>query len=250
MESTGKKNFIRLNKFIAKWGGVSRRKAEDMIKKGEIFVNGKKISNLAVFVDPEKDIVKLKKQKIVFKKTEPLYLMFNKPQKVLTTNEDPKGRPIVMDYIKKYKGRLFPVGRLDWDSEGLLILTNDGDFANKVLHPKNKIHKTYIVKVSGCPKDFEIKKLVKGVSTPIGKKRAIFAKMSSKKSLSNIWVKIIIHEGKKRQIRLMFDKIGFPVRRLRRTAIGRLKMNKLVKGTFVRLSEKDIKKVFQSPKEI
>ena len=115
--------------------------------------------------------------------------MFNKPQKVLTTNKDPKGRPIVMDYIRKYKGHLFPVGRLDWDSEGLLILTNDGEFTNKILHPKNKIPKTYIVKVNGCPKEFEIKKLIKGVSTPIGKKRALFAKLSSKKSLSNTWVK-------------------------------------------------------------
>lgn len=245
-----KKNTLRLNKFLAKWGGVSRRKAEKLVKQKEVFINGKRISHLAVFVDPKQDIVKIGKQRVYAVNATSLYLMFNKPPKVLTTSRDPKGRPIVMDYIKRYKGRLFPVGRLDWDSEGLIILTNDGDFANKVLHPKNRIPKTYVVKIKGCPKDSEIKKLVRGVSTPIGKRRALFAKRFSKKSSTSTWVKIIVSEGKKRQIRLMFDKIGFPVRRLKRTAIGRLRMNKLARGAFVRLTEKDIKKLFQRPKEI
>ena len=102
-----------------------------------------------------------------------------------------------MDYIKKYKTeRLFPVGRLDWDSEGLLILTNDGDFTDQVLHPKNKIPKTYLVKIKGRPKDSQIKKLIQGVSTPIGRKRVLFAKKISKKALSSQWVKVIISEGK------------------------------------------------------
>ena len=243
-------NRLRLNKFLAKWAGVSRRQADKMIKKGEIFVNDKKILQLAVFVDPKKDSVRIKNQPIYFKKTASIYLMFNKPSKVLSTSQDPKGRPIVMDYIPKHKERLFLVGRLDWDSEGLLILTNDGDFSDKVLHPKNKIPKTYFVKVKGCPKNSQIEKLIQGVSTSVGKRRALFAKKLSTKSLSNIWIKLIIGEGKKRQIRLMFDKLGFPVRQLKRTAIGRLKMNKLAKGAFVRLSDKDIQKIFQWPKEL
>ena len=176
--------------------------------------------------------------------------MFNKPQKVLTTSKDPQGRPTVMDYLKKYKGRLFSVGRLDWDSEGLLILTNDGDFSDKVLHPKNKVTKTYLVRVKGKPKDSDLKKLLKGVSTPFGKKRALFVGIFSKKPSSNVWIKIIISEGKKRQIRIMFERIGFPVHRLRRIAIGRLKMNKLPKGTCIRLKENDLRKIFQSPKEM
>ncbi len=247
---SNKRNVLRLNKFLARQAGLSRRQADEVIKKGQVFVNGQKISRLSVFVDPNKDTVKVKKQIIRSERAPAFYIMLNKPPKSLTTTQDSKGRPTVMDYIKKPKGRLFPVGRLDWDSEGLLILTNDGDFANKALSPRSVIPKTYVVKVSACPKDSHIKKLVQGVTTPVGKKKALFAKKISKKSSSGAWIKIIISEGKKRQIRLMFDKIGFPVRRLKRTAIGRLKLNKLSKGSSISLTEKDINKVFQKPKEI
>lgn len=247
---SNEKNTLRLNKFLAQWGGLSRRKADEIIKRGQVFVNGKKISQLAVFVDPKKDLVKIKRQ-VIHSKNDPKHcFMFNKPPKVLTTAHDPKGRPTVMDYIKSPKERLFSVGRLDWDSEGLLILTNDGDLANNILHPKNQIPKTYLVKISGRPNGAQIRKLVQGVSTSVGKRKALFAERVFKKTSSNSWVKLIISEGKKRQIRLMFEKIGFPVLLLRRTAIGRLKMNKLAKSSFVKLTEKDIKKIFQRPKEI
>ena len=248
--SEDKKNLLRLNKFLSKWAGVSRRRADGLIKNGDIFVNGKRISQLAVFVDPKKDVVKLKKKIIRAHPTQSIYIMFNKPRKVLTTTKDPKGRPLVMDYIKKYKERLFPVGRLDWLSEGLLILTNDGDFSDKVLQPKNKIPKTYLAKVQGRPKDSQIEKLIRGVSTPVGKRKCLFAKKILKKATSSQWVKLIIFEGKKRQIRLMFDSIGFPVIRLRRIAIGRLRLNKLLVGAFVSLPEKERQKIFQMPKEI
>ena len=242
---------LRLNKFLAKWGNLSRRKAEELIKQGSVFVNSQKVSQAAVFINPKKDSVRINRQTLQPRQKQSLYVMLNKPRKVLTTNKDPKGRPTVMDYIRKYKRqRLFSVGRLDWDSEGLLLLTNDGDFSHQVLHPKNKIAKTYMVKVQGCPKDFYIRKLTQGVSTPIGKKKALFAKKISRKAVSSQWVKLIIQEGKKHQIRLMFDKIGFPVLRLRRTAIGRLKMNKLPSGVSVRITEKEKEKVFQTPKEL
>lgn len=243
-------NLLRLNKYLAQWGGISRREADRVIQKGEVFINGKKVSQSAVFVDPKKDAIRWKKRKIHSGKKEFIYLMFNKPPKVLTTTKDPKGRATVMDYIKKHKERLFPVGRLDWDSEGLLLLSNDGDFSSKVLHPKSKIPKTYLVKLRAFPKDSQIKKLVRGVSTPFGRRKALFAKKLSKKSSSSSWVKVIIDEGKKRQIRLMFDTIGYPVQKLRRTAIGRLKMNKLPKAGLLKLTEKDIKKIFQKPKEL
>ena len=247
---TNQKELLRLNKFLAKWAGFSRRKADEAIKKGEVFVNSKKISQPAVFVNVQKDVVRLNKQIIKAQKNPPVYILFNKPTKVLTTNYDPKGRPTVMDYVKsRKKERLFPIGRLDWDSEGLLLLTNDGDFSDSVLHPGNQVPKTYLVKVKGRPGRHPIGKLIRGVSTPLGKKRALFVKIFIQNS-SSCWVKVIISEGKKRQIRLMFDKIGFPVCRLRRTAIGRLKMNKLVKGACVRLTEKEVAKVFQWPKEI
>lgn len=241
---------LRLNKYLAEQMGVSRRQADQMIKKGEIFINGEKVLQPAVFVEPKQDNVRRKNKRIHSIKKSFIYLMLNKPSKVLTTTQDPKGRPIVMDYIHKMRERVFPVGRLDWDSEGLLLFTNDGEFSSSVLQPKNKIPKTYLVKVQGQPSEAQIQRLVRGVSTPVGRRQALFAKKHTRKASSNVWIKIIISEGKKRQIRLMFDKLGFPVQKLRRVAVGRLKMNKLTKGVAVRLSEQDIKKIFQKPKEL
>ena len=246
-----KPNPIRLNKFLAQWAGLSRRQADDKIKRGHIFVNGQKVSQLSFFVDPKKDKVRVQKKAVSTKTKSLTYLMFNKPTQVLSSRKDSKGRPVVLDYIPQYKDRLFLVGRLDWDSEGLLLLTNNGSFSEKVLNPKNKIAKTYLVKVKGSPSDLHLKKLLRGVSTPVGKRKALFVqKYSKKKGAKTVWVKVILTEGKKRQIRLMFDKLGYPVQKLRRTAIGRLKMNKLPKGHFISLGEKDLEKVFLQPKEL
>jgi len=242
-------SLLRLNKYLAQRAGISRRQADQIIKNGKIFINGKKVASPALFVNLKKDKVSWQKKNISSVKQAFLYLMLNKPPKVLTSTSDPKGRPIVMNYIPKLKERVFPVGRLDWDTEGLLLFTNDGEFSSKVLEPKNKIPKTYLVKVRGCPSETQIRRLMTGVSTAVGRRKALFAKKSSRTS-KNVWIKVNVSEGKKRQIRLMFDKIGFPVQKLRRTAIGRLKINKLAKGAIIRLSEKDIKKIFQKPKEL
>ena len=242
---------LSLSKFLAQRGDFSRRKAEELIKKGFVFVNNQKTLKAFVLVHPKKDRIRIKKQLLPPKQNQNLYIMLNKPRKVLTTSQDPKGRSTVMDYLGAYKKhRLFSVGRLDWDSEGLLLLTNDGGFTHQILHPKNKIPKTYLVKVQGRPKDSHIRKLRQGVTTPIGKKKALFAQKMAKKAISSQWVKLIISEGKKHQIRLMFDNIGFPVLRLRRTAIGRLKMNKLPSGRTVQITEKEKAKIFQKPKEL
>lgn len=242
---------IRLNKFLAKWAGVSRRSADILIKRKHVFINNVLVTQLASFVDPKKDVVRIKKKVISFKHIPLNYFMFNKPQKVISTNKDPEGRACIMDFIKQHKKQsLFSVGRLDWSSEGLLILTNDGEFANKVLHPKNKIAKTYLVKVQGRPRQSHIQKLVTGVTTSVGRKRALFAKIIKKEASSSQWVKIIISEGKKHQIRLMFEKISYPVLRLRRVAIGRLKMHGLNSGLSIKITDKEKDKVFQLPKEL
>lgn len=243
-------NSVRLNKYLSVRAGLSRRQADQMIKNGKIFVNGKKVLHPAVFVNPDEDSVRWNRRNLLTKKPLALYFLLNKPAKTLSTTHDPKGRPVVMDYIPKLKERVFPVGRLDWDTEGLLLFTNDGDFSSKVLRPENQIPKTYLVKVRGAPSSAQIKRLVQGLSTPVGRRRALFAKKIPGKAAGSSWIKVIVSEGKKRQIRLMFDKIGFPVQKLRRTAIGRLKMNKLAKGAVLRLREKDVKKVFQKPKEL
>ena len=246
-----KSDSIRLNKFLSQWAGFSRRQADQKIKQGHIFVNDQKVSQLSVFIDPKKDKVRVQKKLISTKLKPFLYLMFNKPTQVLSSRKDSKGRPVVMDYISRYKERLFLVGRLDWDSEGLLLLTNNGQFSEKILNPKNKITKTYLVKVRGFPSEVHLKKLLQGVSTPVGKRKALFVqKYSRKKGIKSLWIKVILSEGKKRQIRLMFDKLGFPVQKLRRTAIGRLRMNKLPKGHFISLKAEDLEKVFLQPKEL
>ena len=235
---------MKLNQFLAKWGKVSRRKAEELILSGQVFVNGKKIPDLSFLVNPKKDKIRIKNKYIQPTEQKNICLMFHKPTKVLSSSFDPKGRPTVMDYLPQTKERLFLVGRLDWESEGLLLATNDGELANKILSPKNKITKTYLVKVRGRPKESHFKKLLKGVSTEVGRRKALYVGKSSNS------LKVILNEGKKRQIRLMFEKIGFPVQTLKRVAIGRLKLNRLPKRHFIFLKEKDLKKLFLKPKEL
>ena len=234
---------MRLNKFLAKWGSVSRRKAEELIQDSKVFVNGKRIKDPAYSVDPEKDKVRIQKKYIQVQSQKLVYLMFHKPIHVLSTNLDSKGRPTVMDFIPPGKERLFLVGRLDWDSEGLILITNDGDFSNRVLSPQ--ITKTYVVKVRGQLKATDLKKMKRGVSTPVGRKQALFTEYNRRGE-----IKVILNEGKKRQIRWMFQTLGFPVQSLKRTAIGRLKLNRLPKRQFVSLREEDLKKIFLPPKEL
>ena len=242
--------FLRLNKYLAKWGGVSRRAGEKLVKEGHIVLNGERVKTPAIKINVKKDKVKIKNRLVVVGSSfKPLYFVFNKPEKVLTTAKDPKGRTVVMDFFKRIRQRIFPVGRLDWDSEGLLLLTNDGEFAQKILHPSRGLPKTYLVKVKGIPDSRRLAKLLKGVTTPFGKKKAMFVKIISKAS-KNTWIKIILNEGKKRQVRLMLGQIGCQVIRLKRTAIGRLQLGALKKGEFLPLKTKDLHKVFLIPKEL
>jgi 23S rRNA pseudouridine2605 synthase len=213
-------------------------------------VNGKTISELGTFVNPNSDsiFVNNKPLKVSDQKA---YFMFNKPVQVVTTMNDPEGRPCIGDFLRKSKDRIFPVGRLDWDSEGLLLLTNDGEFAQKVAHPKNNVAKTYIVKLNGQPTDQQLQKLVSGISIIGGKTHALAVKrLPSRGSEKYDWVKIIISEGRNRQIRYMFEKLGFDVKRLQRIAIGALKLANLAPGQFKILTPADVKKVFSEPKEL
>ena len=241
---------LRINKYLALHGGLSRRSADQLISKGQVTVNGSKITTPGTLIHLKKDKVSVKNRLIQKKMISPVYYAFHKPEKVLTTKKDPKNRPVVMDYFRKIRHHLFPIGRLDWDSEGLLLLTNDGEFAQRILHPRYQIPKTYFVKIKGHLKTPQIQKLLKGVSTPVGRVKALYVKQRFRPTSPHAWVKIIISEGKNRQIRRMFQQIGCPVFKLRRTAIGRLGLGQLTKGAFRRLSEKDIKKAFIRPKEL
>ena len=228
----------RLQKILSEMGITSRRKAEDLIFEGRVTVNGR-IATIGTKADPVKDHIKVDGK--LFIRPEPkVYIMFNKPKNVVTSLHDPEGRPTVKDFLKGVKYRVFPVGRLDYDSEGLLLLTNDGDFAHAVLHPSKKISKTYLVKVKGILEEDKIEKLKTGVklvermTAPVKVKRI-------RETENNSWLEIIIYEGKKRQIRRMLEKIGHDVLKLKRIRVDGLELGKLEPGTFryLTLEERD-----------
>lgn len=243
-----KPTLVRLNKYLADHGIASRRKADEMIDEGRVQVNGRKVFELGIKINPEKDKVKVG-GKLVGPKPQPLYFVFNKPKSVVTSTSDPQGRPTVMDFFKKVKKRIFPVGRLDWDSEGLLLMTNDGDFANEIANPTSNISKTYHAKLDGVPTDAKLEKLKKGVSIVGGRVRATQIKRLKKGSDKKDWIQITITEGKNRQVRKMFEKIGFDVVKLKRVSIGNLKLANLKPGEYRPLNRKDLEKLFaKTPK--
>lgn len=245
------KHTVRLNKLLAERGLSSRRGADKIIADGQVTVNGKKVYELGIKVNPYKDRIVVDGQPLK-NKSERLYIMFHKPKNVITTMTDPLDRTTVNDYMASVPERVFPIGRLDWDSEGLLLLTNDGDFAQKIMHPKTEVTKTYLVKINGQPRQDKINKLLTGVSIPEGGKvKAKFVEKISrskdrgqKTSDKFDWYKIVITEGKNHQVREMFKKIGFDVLKLQRVAIGRLKLGNLERGDFVYLNEAAAERVF------
>lgn len=244
------KDLVRLNKLLAERGLASRRGADKLIADGLVMVNGKKVYELGVKVNPHKDKI-LVDGKPIKSKSQNIYVMFNKPKNVITSMSDPLERPTVADFVADLPARVFPIGRLDWESEGLLLLTNDGEFAQKVMHPKTEVTKTYHVKLEGQPQLYQIKKLMTGVSIPGGRVKAKHVeklkpiKAAGKKtSDKNDWYKIVITEGKNHQVREMFKKIGFDVLKLHRVAIGKLRIGQLGRGEMVFLNEAATQRVF------
>jgi 23S rRNA pseudouridine2605 synthase len=238
---------VRLNKYLADAGVASRRKADEIIEAGSITINGRKVFELGIRVDPKHDKILLN-GKPIKATTNFVYFVFNKPKSVVTSTIDPQGRRTVIDYFGKTKHRLFPVGRLDWDTEGLLLVTNDGEFAQKVIHPEADVSKTYHVKLDGIPNDVQLEKLRKGVSIIGGRVAALRVKRLTKSTDKKGWVEIAIAEGKNHQIKLMFQKIGFDVIKLRRVAIGELWINPSLKpGDFRELTYADLKRIFKKP---
>lgn len=191
--------------------------------------------------NPLKDHIKVDGKLLT--RTEPkVYFMFNKPSGVVTSLSDPEGRTTVKDFFSGIKYRVFPVGRLDYDSEGLLLITNDGDFANSVLHPSNKVSKTYLVKVKGVPGDNEIGELKRGVKLKDGVTAPASVKRVRQMD-NNSWLEITIHEGKKRQVRRMLEKVGHDVIRLKRTSIDGLRLKDLKPGELRKLTEEELEQL-------
>lgn len=235
----------RLQKIIAAAGIASRRKAEEMIVAGEVAVNGKVVKELGVKADPERDHIKVRGRLInaKLKHQEKIYILLNKPLGVLTSRSDPKNRPLVVDLVGPYRDKVHPVGRLDFNTEGLLLLTNDGDFTNLITGAK-QAPKVYEVKVKGKPSEYQIAMLERGVTID-GKRTAPAAIRLIEESETNAWYRITLHEGRNQQIRKMFDHIGHSVIKLRRVAIGFLKNERLKPGEFRFLSEAEVKRFFR-----
>jgi 23S rRNA pseudouridine2605 synthase len=229
----------RLQKILSEMGIASRRKAEELILEGRITVNGQ-VATLGMKADPGRDHLKLD-GKLLFRPEPKVYIMFNKPKSVVTTLYDPEGRPAVKDFFKKVKYRVFPVGRLDYDSEGLLLLTNDGDFAQSLLHPSKKIFKTYLVKVKGEPEEVKIDKMRKGIKLTEGVTAPAKIKRL-RKTENNTWFEMTIYEGRKRQIRRMFMEIRHPVLKLKRIKIGSLSLGDLEPGAYRFLTAEEIER--------
>lgn len=232
----------RLQKILAQMGIASRRKAEELILEGRVTVNGK-VATLGMKADPSKDHIKVD-GKLLTKPETKIYLLFNKPRGVVTSLSDPEGRPTIKDFLKGIRLKVFPVGRLDYDSEGMLLVTNDGDFAHAVLHPSRKIPKAYLVKVKGILEDEEIEKLRTGIKLEDGMTAP--AKVRKiRKGENNSWIEMTIYEGRKRQIRRMLDKVRHPVLKLKRIRIDGLKLGNLEPGRFRYLTSDEIKRLEQ-----
>ena len=236
----------RLQKIIAAAGLASRRKAEELITSGLVSVNGKVVTELGAKADAETDHIKVN-GKLLRGAERHVYLMINKPRGYMTTVYDPEGRPTVMELVGREHGRLYPVGRLDYQSEGLLLMTNDGDLAHKLMQASSHVPKTYLVKVSGEPDEASIERLRKGISiaerrTPDRRVRTAPAKIRIIKEAANPWYEITLTEGKNRQLRKMFEEIGHHVEKIRRVRYGPLVLDLPPRQTR-RLTEQEIRQL-------
>ena len=219
---------VRLQKVIAASGVASRRAAETMIRDGRVTVNGKVVRALGTCIDPSKDHVKINGRHV--QPTEPeVFVLLHKPSGYVTTMNDPQGRPTIADLVSKVKVRVFPVGRLDYDTEGLLLLTNNGKVAQACVHPRYHVPKTYLVKVSGVCTDEEIRNLEDGVTLDDGMTAPATVRKSGKAKV-NSWLELTIHEGRKHQIKRMLEALGHRVVRIKRIRFGPIELGDLPVG--------------------
>ncbi|MYC75469.1 rRNA pseudouridine synthase [Candidatus Poribacteria bacterium] len=234
---------MRLEKYIATSGIASRRSVKKSIRDGAVTVNGEPVLVPGHPIKVGIDAVEFEGKQIE-PLAEHLYLMLNKPAGYLTTRRDERGRPTVMDLLTDLPNTLYPVGRLDLETEGLLLFTDDGDFAHRLLHPSHEVEKTYLVWVRGVPSDDAVQQLRQGIMIPSGTTApAKVKRLKSSKDGTTAKFEVVIHEGKKRQVRLMFKAVGHPVIRLKRVRIGNLRLGKLPSGRYRFLTSEEISKL-------
>ena len=237
---------MRLNKLLSTAGLASRRAADELIRQGRVEINGRVVSQLGVQADPAVDDIRVDGRRLRRAATERQYLLLYKPRGVVSTRSDPQRRPTVIELAssKGYSGYLYPVGRLDFESEGLLILTNDGDLAERVMHPRYELERTYEVDVEGVPDDRDLERLRRGVEIDGRRTRPASARILrvlESKGGSHALLELTLREGRNRQVRKMCDAIAHPVNRLRRTRIGPIADKRLKPGQVRTLTPQEVR---------
>jgi 23S rRNA pseudouridine2605 synthase len=231
----------RIQKILAKTGIASRREAERMVIEGRVTVNGRVVETLGFKADLSKDHIKVDGKRV--KEFEPkIILLLNKPRGYLSTVKDPKGRPTIMDLLENVKWRIYPVGRLDFDAEGLLLLTNDGDLAHLLSHPRFSIPKTYLVKVAGVPEEKKLTRLERGVMLEDGEAKAVSCSLLRQRE-KNSWIRVVVTEGRNRLVKRMFSAIGHTVLKLKRIEYGPIQLGDLSFGQFRYLTPEEVEKL-------
>lgn len=237
----------RLQKVMAHAGVDSRRKCETLITQGRVKVNGRVTTELGVQVN-QNDLIEV--DNIPIDREEPVYFLLNKPRNMITAVSDDKGRPVVTDLFYGVEQRIYPVGRLDYDTTGALILTNDGELSQLLMHPKHEVEKVYVAKVKGLIQKKTLRQLEKGVLIE-GKKTApaTIKLLSSNVEKQTSIVQITIHEGRNRQVKKMFEAVGYPVQKLTREAYGNLTLNGLNSGDWRELKHFEVQQLRESTKD-
>lgn len=232
---------VRLQKVLAAAGIASRRGSEELIAEGRVEVNGKVVAVQGMRVKTDTDVIRVDGQRIPPPRRH-VYLVFNKPRGVVSTMDDPEGRPTLAQYLQGRKERLFHVGRLDADTEGLLVLTNDGEFAHRLAHPSYEVPKTYVAEVIGTVDRATLAKLRRPLTLEDGPVRAEDVRLVSATAERSM-VTITLHEGRNRIVRRMLDSVGHPVRRLSRVSIGPVKLGNLKPGELRELDSDELGKL-------
>jgi len=233
---------IRLQKFLADAGVASRREGERLIQAGRVEVNGAISTRLGVRIDPGRDQVRVDGRRIGAPRGRVYYLL-NKPKGVITSASDPEGRPTVLELLQGVRERVFPVGRLDWNSEGLLILTNDGELAYHLTHPRNHVAKVYRVKVRGSVGESDLQVLRRGLH--LDGRRTLPTRIERISGQANSWLEVTLYEGRRNQIRRMFDQLGHRVQKLKRISIGPVRDRTLKPGEWRRLTPEEVRRLME-----
>ncbi|MEA1960053.1 MAG: pseudouridine synthase [Bacillota bacterium] len=232
---------MRLSKYLAQAGVASRRHAETLIQNGKVKVNGTVITELGTSIDPDCDLVEY--NTITIRSEKQVYLLLNKPAGVISSASDPQGRKTVIDLLKNVEERVYPVGRLDYDTEGLLLLSNDGNFTNHMIHPRYKMEKTYEALVRGKVTEKALTLLRQGVSLEDGQTAPAKVRVLDWTSDKTV-LEIVIHEGKKRQVKRMCDAVGYRVISLKRTAFAFLTLEGVKTGAYRTLEKHEIDRLY------